>query len=264
MLKKPSGQFRWLDYVISGFITDLAFMSKWQPSLIILIILFVFHFDKKQFWKHSLYCFVGLFTATLVVLPWALYCFAKFPTEAIWMAEAIFHPMTIKIEGNDGTWFSYLTDFGNLFGYPTYVLGIMSIYLAIKENNRKLLTLAVLIALPLMIFSAAEIKRGTYLMISAPAVLLLVAYFATTVIPRLRNHPITKWLAYVSVLSIAVFSLERLYLFSKNKPRNLEWSDELKKRTPAPGSVLYDEPHSIEMMFYHDVTAYPFSKKANE
>ena len=96
------------------------------------------------------------------------------------MAEAIFHPMTIKIEGNDGTWFSYLTDFGNLFGYPTYVLGIMSIYLAIKENNRKLLTLAVLIALPLMIFSAAEIKRGTYLMISAPAVFLLVAYFATT------------------------------------------------------------------------------------
>ncbi len=263
VLRKPIGQFKLLDYIITGMITGLAFMSKWQPSLLVLIVLFIYHFDKKHFWKHSLYCTLSLFATMIVVLPWALYCFAKFPTEAEWMAEAIFHPMTIIIPGNDGTWYSYLTDFGNFFGYPTYVLGIISIYLAIKDYNRKLLTLAIWIAVPLMIFSAAEIKRGTYLMISAPAIFLLVAYFATAVVVYWKKYPISKWLAYVSIISMVVYSIERLYLFSNRKPRHLEWSDELKNRNPVPSSVIYDEPHAIELMFYHDVTAYPFSKKEN-
>ncbi len=261
IFRKRPGHFTLLDYVITGLLMGLAIMSKWQPGLIVLVILFVYHFDKTKWVRHFMFCSLSLITSLLVVLPWALHCWTHFPAEAKWMAGALFHPMTIQIPGNDGTWYSYLTDFGNFFGYPTYLLCFIAILFAMKQQSRILLTLAIWIMVPLAVFSMAEIKRGTYLMISAPAVFILLAFFLTEKIPQMRYDKLVKALSLVSVLSIAIYSVEKLYLFSSKKSRTKDWSIRLKNMNPAPGSIIYDEPHAIEMMFYHDVTAYPYSKE---
>ncbi len=115
------------------------------------------------------------------------------------------------------------------------------------------------ILVPLIIFSLAEIRRGTYLMITAPAIIAMTAtlYHEDW---RWKKMNLAKLTAIVSFISIAVISIEKLYLFSKDKSRTREWSTEIKNRSYTPGTVIYNEPHYIEVMFYHDVIAYPYSK----
>lgn len=261
IFKKNQGTFKPINYAIVGFVTGISFMCKWQPALLILVIMFVYHFDKMNWQKHILYSSFSFFITVLTCLPWAMYCFTQFPTEANWMSAAMFHPMHIVIPGNDGTWYSYITDFGKFFGYSTFILMGIAFATSVSTRNRIALTLFIWIALPLFIFSLAEIKRGTYLMIAAPSVFLLLAHFLTDLNILNRYKKATRILAVISVLSIIVYSIEKLYLFSNNKSRTRDWSIRIKELNPAKGTVIYNEPHCIEMMFYHDVTAYEFPKK---
>lgn len=263
--KKPQ-QFDVKDYIITGLATGLAIMCKWQPALLVLVVMFVYHFSLSHWKKHLLLSTLSLASAALIFMPWVLYIAQSYPQEAVWMFGALFNPFSDTTLNTDGTWYSYLTDYGNLFGYSTFALLALFIWQLSKANAEKnsfkqlciaLLTWALL---PLMLFSMAEVKRGTYLFISAPALFILIAWFVIQFEQhRFYLKKAATLLAYTSIIFIAGYSLEKLYLF-RPAVRNKTWCDEIKNKDYPAGAVLYNEPHSIELMFYHNVTAYPFAQ----
>ncbi len=260
VFRKSSGQFLWKDYVFAGVATGLAIMCKWQPALLVLVVMFVYHLKRKNFGQHLAGTTMSLVVALAVFAPWCSYILYAYPIEANWMLKAIFKPFNDTTLNTDGTWYSYLTDFGNLFGYSAYLLLAYTMWLAGRTKSNLLYALFAWSALPLFIFSLAEVKRGTYLFISAPALFMLIAWAAMHRWQQLRvSLRVIPLLGFVSIIFIVGYSIEKLYLFKDNSAEH-EWSAEVKNRRYKDGEVIYNEPRCIELMFYHNVTAYPFKK----
>ncbi|MFM9984116.1 MAG: ArnT family glycosyltransferase, partial [Flavobacteriales bacterium] len=260
VFRRQSGQFKWKDYVFTGIATGLAIMCKWQPALLVLVVMFVYQFRSKDVGKHMVGSVLALVIALATFAPWCCYILYAYPIEAKWMLRAIFTPFQDTTINTDGTWYSYLTDFGNLFGYSAFLLLASVAWRAMKSKSNMFLALFIWATLPLLIFSLAEVKRGTYLFISAPALFILISWAAAQGWRHIRwSERAIPILGFVSILSIAVYSFEKLYLFRDNSAKNA-WSAEIKGRHYEDGEVIYNEPRSIEVMFYHNVTAYPFEK----
>jgi 4-amino-4-deoxy-L-arabinose transferase-like glycosyltransferase len=253
-------KLKWFNYTTIGFVMGFAIMCKWQPALIILVVLFVYHFEKKTIVSHLFGCLLCLLSSACIVLPWIVYILNSFPMEARSFLTSLFTPFHNNSLNPDGKWYSYLTDFGNFFGYTTYLIMVMVLFQLFKSRNHILITLLVWVILPLLIFSCAEVKRGTYLFISAGGVFMLVGWACSHEMAHTNlMGKSLRILGICSVILILGYSLDRMNLF-KRRIYGMEWSDKIKNAQYQKGDVIYDEPHYIELMFYHDVTAYPYSK----
>lgn len=253
-------KLKWYNYAIIGFIMGLAVMCKWQPALIILVVLFFYHFDKRSILPHLFGCFLCLLSSACVVLPWILHILNSFPVEAKSFLMSLFSPFYNESINPDGKWYSYLSDFGNFFGFSTYLIMAIVLFQLLKSKNQLFITLLVWIILPLAIFSCAEVKRGTYLFISASGVFMLIGWACSHEFTN--SNLISKSMRILGICSVILifgYSLDRMFLFKK-RIYSREWSDKIKNAQYEKGAVIYDEPHYIELMFYHDVTAYPYSK----
>lgn len=258
VFRKPLHGFKMTDYLFVGCLTGFAFLSKWQPALIIPLVAFIAHFNIKMIWKHLLGMTLSVIVAAIIGGAWLGYCSVQFPIETDWLIHSLFLPMYDETVSPDGTWYSYLTDFGNFFGYTTYILVVIFSVKMIRERTDKeqfitKLAMLIWIVLPLIIFSFAEAKRGTYLFISAPAIFILIAYS----LENAKSRKLwSRWLSVASVVFIIGYSTDKaVNIIGKEHSR--DWSDELKSRKYNQGEVIYGEPHYIEAMFYHDITAYP-------
>lgn len=245
----------WQQDIVLGLIMGMAFLTKWQPSLLLVMIAFFYLVNKENFWRRCLGASLSVAIAALPVWLWYFCCHVHFPVETDFMMQAMFHPLHIEIANNDATWYTYPTVFGNYFGYTTYLLIGAMAFDVLRKKDRRAAVLLMWIVIPFVVFQMAEIKRGTYLMIFAPAVFLIIAYFVQQ--PFSVKKISWSMLAWISVLFISGYSIEKLYLFSDKKNPAVVWTKDLKERKVIPGSVITGEPHYIEMMFYHDVTAYP-------
>jgi 4-amino-4-deoxy-L-arabinose transferase len=247
-------------YIWVGVITGIAVLSKWQPGLLLLLLLGIYRPLDFSWRFHLAKVFIAGIVAFIIVFIWIGYGLLQFPTEMRWMLHAMFSPFTDTNLNPDGSAWSYVNDFGKFFGYPIFGLVFLYCWLQRKNWTLKALAIAVWALLPVVIFSFAEVKRGTYLMISAPAVFYLIGWGMEKWKTEGRAcQYFRKWAALICIISIGIYAVEKLYLF---RPRSLRqaWCDEMKSRVYEPGSIVYEEPHFIELMFYHDVIAYPFSK----
>jgi 4-amino-4-deoxy-L-arabinose transferase-like glycosyltransferase len=256
---RARGAFRRRDYILTGAITGLAVMCKWQPAFLVLVVMFVYHFKKENLTQHLLNSCLALFTSCLVFAPWCIYILHAFPVESRWMFHSLFTPFSDQSLGTDCYWYCYLTDFGNFFGYSTYLL-LVWMFIKFKMNKNTLwLALLTWALLPLSIFSFASATRGTYIILSAPALFMIIA---AAVDQPMRNVSRIKCaipaMGYLSMIFISGYSIEKLCLV--NPQRTRIWSEYIKNKQYEKGDVIYDEPHSIELMFYQDVTAYPFEQ----
>lgn len=256
------GKLSLLQYLFVGFLTGLSVMCKWQPAFLCLIILLVFHSTYQNPLKHQLFSFLAFVTSTFVFMPWLIYIHLQFPEETNWMLKSLFIPLDDPNSPHQGEWYAQITNFGNYFGYPTLIAVIFILVSRTKTFDINWRMLAVWALVPLIIFSIADMKRGTYLMISAPACFILVSTMILNRFPLLTPKYSFKIMGWISLVMIVGYSLEKLYLFSPDKFREPQWSSRIKNTEYAPGSVIYNEAHAIELMFYHDdVTAYTFDKK---
>jgi 4-amino-4-deoxy-L-arabinose transferase-like glycosyltransferase len=258
IFRKPLGSFSIKDYLLVGVMTGLAFLSKWQPALLIPLVAFIAHLKKDRILNHLLGMTLMMTVAILIGGAWIGYCYTHYPIEADWLIHSLFLPVYDSSVSPDGTWYSYLTDFGNFFGYTTYILVILFGVRVVRESSDRgvlLQRIALLIwaILPLILFSFAEAKRGTYIFISAPAIFILIAY---SLEKSVGWKTFTRWISVVSVGLIFIYSIDKgINIIGKDHSR--AWSDELKARKYNGGEVIHGEPHYIEAMFYHNITAYP-------
>lgn len=94
--------------IFAGVACGLAILSKWLPALIVMPLYFILNFEKKSN-KDIFYDLVILFsTVAIVVIPWQLYAYMKYPMEYSWEMQFNRLHFTQALEGNGQPWWYFL------------------------------------------------------------------------------------------------------------------------------------------------------------
>jgi 4-amino-4-deoxy-L-arabinose transferase len=207
---------------------------------------------------------VAFVVALIIFLPWQLYTSKAFPQEAAWEHSFNIRHIFEALEGHSGTVFFHLARMPRYFGELIYLPLIFFFYQLIKrKSDPQRLAIAVWFILPYLFFSFVATKGSSYVMISSPAVFLILAYFCWYLIDNLSLFKHKKLIIALIVLLVLLpvrYSLERMKPF-KNYDKNPDWARELRALNNSiedGNSVLFNVKRPIEAMFYTSFTAYSF------
>lgn len=253
---------------LAGASMALAFLSKWISGFMILFVFWGFLGYKRSSVKGIIQAnsMLGLgFLA--VVSPWLVYIFINYPAEIQHVFQHFISPLKEGIENHSGTLFYYLDEIRIIYAELIYLpLGWM-VYAYIKgSKTSELGILFYWILIPLVLFSLAEMKRHTYILVASPAFFLLTAFFfryLKLIRKRLSIKPILVNLILACLILLPIrYSIERIKPFKnrKDKPTWMrEWREIYAQENLEPGKViLVNEPHYIEAMFHFDLIAYDY------
>ena len=253
-------------FVISliGIATGCAMLTKWLPGLIIVGILFLLLIKQEPWQKVIGKCAIVLSIATALVVPWQVYIFSAFPREAAW--ESYFNYLHIiePIEGHTGTVFFHFALIPGIFGQLALIPIIMFFYTFLnKQYSILTVVLSFWFLIPYLFFSFVATKMQGYVMMSAPAIFIIISWAFWSVKDNLNNSPfrILKiiFLALLILLPIRT-SLKKIKPFEQSS-RNEIWAARLRQlnlQIPQPNAAIFNVEHNIEAMFYCNFTAYPF------
>ena len=247
-----------------GAACGVGFLAKSVPALLALPVICTIAWQQGTLVSAVRRCVVVTAVAAVVVAPWALYTAAWFPAESAWTAQYTAMHMRVAVEGQESRWSSYLTDLGRFFGETTYVALVYCAVVVGRSPRGSLLTpFVVWFAVPYATFSAMATRLPAYVMIAAPAIFVLEAWFWIHMVTRARELP--RWQALATrVFLAAALVLPAKYLLEPTGPmevreRQPSWSLALKGLTPAvsePRTVVFNVSRPIEAMFYWSCIAY--------
>ncbi len=250
-----------------GLFAGLAFMSKWTPAFFIPMIWLAGAVWKRRdigkVMKHATLLGAG---ALLVALPWLWHIWVAFPVESRALLQFLLRYGSEVVEHFSGPWYFYLDSVRIVFGELVY-LPMIGGMLALWKRPRSLPRLALFlwISIPLFLLSAVTTKRETYIMITAPAFFLLIAYWTRWSWLKFSG----QWqrfgwalLAALFVLLPLRYGIERSKLFVARE-RRPEWrtrigrySQAIRNDGPIQNAALFLYDHPQEMMFYTGITTY--------
>lgn len=249
---------------LGGIFMGLAILSKWLPALIVLPVwitgaFFTRKYTLREIFTHLIVILLG---CLIVALPWFIYIFNQFPNEANWVIHKFLFAYSSSIEGHNAPFWYYLNYVEIIFGEIVYIPLIFAIYFIFKEKNDwDLKLLSVWWIVPVIIFSFAETKRHTYLMISAPALFIITSWYWF----YLKNVVMAKkynWVKYLILTLLIILpvrlTIERLQPFNI-KEMNPQWAKELRslsRQIKEKKVVIFNSQKPIETMFYTNFAAY--------
>ncbi|MDX2362076.1 MAG: glycosyltransferase family 39 protein [Crocinitomicaceae bacterium] len=250
--------------VLCGVFIGAAILTKWLPGLIVIPIWigamrYYRSFSTKYYVLHFL---LLLSVIAVVALPWQMYIHYAFPQEAIWEAQYNRKHLTSALEGQSAPFYYYFEKVRLIFGEMMLLaLAFLAIVSWKKRKNPKFWIFAIWIFIPIVFFSFAATKMQGYIMIAAPAIFIIGAYYWEYL--KWNKHKLKfKWLAsIIMVLIIALpirYTIERLKPFDQSE-RNPAWVVQLKQlgqETTGQNGILLNTSHPIEAMFYTNLTAY--------
>ncbi|MBS1775154.1 MAG: glycosyltransferase family 39 protein [Bacteroidetes bacterium] len=250
--------------IAAGVSIGAAILSKWLPALIVLPIWFLLITDSKNFkTKQIVFQFLLLFaTCVVVFLPWQLYIFKAFPTEASWEASFNFKHITEVLEEQTGPFYYFFDKIRINYGELIYLPLIWFSWQAIKTKNKKRFAILIWFWIPFLFFSFAKTKMEAYILFTAPALFIMTADFWFMLFSYRTNHKF-KWLFNVILFLLIVLPIR--YMIERVKPfhnadRNPQWVTELKKLNEGKikNGILFNYDRPIEAMpkFYTNLTVY--------
>lgn len=278
-----SNASKWRYAVGLGATAGLAFMSKWTGAFMLPIVWLAFGllWNKKisARWLRDLALMSGVFLA--IVSPWLVYIFQHYPREASSIFNGIFIPVKDTIQGHSGAWYFYLNEVRMLFGEIIYLPMLWLLYVTVKTlrkpaaGNFNRLIMACWIFIPLVLLSLAATKRSNYILPAAPAFFILTALFMRFIWQK--RHKLAYGKIMVPIIWAALvllpirYSIERSKVFFQRET-NPAWAQQLKELAleqpeSVPKTVIFNEPHAIEAMFYTGFVAYnwmPTPEKINQ
>ena len=252
-----------------GLCTGLALLTKWLAALIIPGVWAVWGCKKIRPLTFLTSLAVSLLIALLVALPWHLYTRSMFPREAAW--ESLYNTRHIfeVLEGHNHPWTYYISRLGHTFGALVYVPLLWFLGRLLKRpHSPEKFALAVWFLVPYVVFSLVATKMPGYVVISAPAVMLISANFWYWLRDRcVKDSPLPRWqkgictLFLVSMIMLPIqYGIERLKFFEFSRyTRRPAWAEQLRHLSgglPATKVVIFNTPHPIEAMFYTSFPAY--------
>lgn len=264
----------WFSF-LAGAAMGLAFLSKWYPALIVIPVwagyfLVLTKFDWLSFFKNGLVLLLG---GALVALPWVFYMLNTYPKE---MNGILFNALTaysVAVESHDKPFYYYWHKVMVLFGELIYIPLVFYAYKGVITKEKQVyILLLTWILIPLIVFSMADTKRFTYLLISAPAFFIVSSWFWYYCRLAFLNAKL-KWLN--AFLMVALIALPVRYMIERTKFFGTNWEASEFYRLSDADRALLDEKtivfgtdDYVEMMFHTDVHAayrkIPHSSKIEE
>lgn len=248
----------WL--ILSGITMGIAIMCKWTPAFIVLPVYASMFFYSREFsyWKLVKNLFILLFFSLIISLPWHIYILDKYSLEGKEMLKSFFNPMGTIIQNHSGPPWFYIERIWLTFGEIVYIPILWFLWKSYKLVELR--SLSVWLLLPLLIFSIAETKRLTYILIVAPAVFMMIAYYFCHLY-EIRNSYKYKWLLWTILVLLILLPLR--YMVERTKPfssvnRNPLWAADLRtlNEKNIQNGVLFNYNKPIEAMFYTNLNAY--------
>ena len=247
-----------------GVSTGCAVLSKWLPGLLVVAVLFVILLETESWKKSLLRAAIALVVAVGVFLPLQIYIYSAFPREAAWESYFNYRHMFEPLDGHDGTIFYQLAMMPRIFGELVYLPVGYFFYTLYKKRMRKgMYALALWFIVPYLFFSFVATKMPGYVMMSAPPILMMIAWTFWDAADRLGKLKYRKTaivaLALLIILPVR-YTIERVKPFSAEE-RNPAWAKELRGLQGCIGwskAAVFNVEHNIEAMFYARVSAYPF------
>jgi 4-amino-4-deoxy-L-arabinose transferase and related glycosyltransferases of PMT family len=248
-----------------GFITGCSLLTKSLPGLIILAVYFVLLLERESWKQAFLYCGGALLVTLLVALPWTIYTYAAFPREAAW--ENYFNTyrhLTEPLEGHSGSIWYHIKMIPRVFGELSFIPLVYFFYLIYKKRlPYGSYALILWFVLPYIFFSCVATKMPGYVMISAPAILIILAKMYWVI---KENFSGSKFKPAIVILLALMVLLPIRYSYERIRPfriidRNPGWTQELQvlnSKVQGEKAAVFNVEHNIEAMFYTNVSAYPF------
>lgn len=254
-----------------GLSTGLAFMCKWTAAGVLPLVWTSMGILSTQKITRSFLKHLWIITACflLIAAPWLVFIHIYYPQEANYMLKGIFSPIQETVQGHSGEWYFYLNKAGTVFGELIYLPMVWLLNEIFKKalgshpimDMRRLL-LSCWIFIPLVLLSLAATKRHTYLLPLAPAFFILTALFMGYIIKKWRHPKLPRAVVYMIWVALVLlpvrYSIERSKIFFK-KEEDATWALRLKQlgaKGMSAKTVIFNEPHAIEAMFYTEYTAY--------
>jgi 4-amino-4-deoxy-L-arabinose transferase len=244
-----------------GIFTGLAILCKWSPALVVfpLWVCGEWLAGNKPAKSIAMNLLVAALACMAVAGPWFWYIHHAFPDETAYVFSKFTNAYSETLEKHTGPWYYYFKNTGMVFGELVWIALLFTAYLIIRQKAGWQVTVLLLWwFIPFVVFSFAETKRHTYLLIAAPALFCLTAnaYFYLKQACAER-----KWISVL--LLLALIGLPVRYCIERTKPftrMELEpqWAADLKKMNGKypPNTVFVNHPHAIEGMFYTDYIFY--------
>ncbi len=249
--------------IFAGASIGAAILSKWLPALIVLPIWLLIVINTGRFKLREIIFQFLIFTITCVVvfLPWQLYIFKTFPTEANWEASFNFKHITEVLDDRMGAFYYFPDKIRINYGELIYLPLLWFLWKTFKNiRNKNRLAILIWVLVPLLFFSIAKTKMQAYILFISPALFLMTSEFFFMLNDYKRNNKLKCLFNFILLLFIALpirYMIERVKPFEQSN-RNPDWVIDLRKlndRKISNGVLLnYDKP--IEAMFYTNMTVY--------
>lgn len=268
--KKP---IKWI--LLTGLFMGLAFLSKWYPALLVLPVWAGFFLSRpsgtfKSWVGHGL-LLIATFLA--VISPWTFYMLDKHPIEMEAILFNALNAYSVTVESHSEPFYYYWYKLIVVINAFVYVPLVLFIRFFIQSKDKwkygALLTWALI---PVIVFSFADTKRFTYLLISAPGFFVIMGW-AWFYIKENYWGGKYKWMAFIVLVGLLGSSfhlgIERTKFFKGEEliAAFYSWPDEQKELLTS-GTILFGTDDYIEIMFHTDVYAsyrkIPSVQKMNE
>jgi 4-amino-4-deoxy-L-arabinose transferase-like glycosyltransferase len=256
----------WWRVVAIGVCTGLAVLTKSLVALLIPLVWLAVVWPLNARGTVLSRLGVILMVAAFVSVPWEIFTRASYPKEAAWEASYIFRHLVEPLQGHAGPWYEYLVGLGRFHGELVYIP--IAWFVIVNGAGRfRAWGLLAWLAVPYLVFSAAETKMPAYVSVAAPAVCLIAAAFWCHLDRRAKTWKDEqgKRLLAAALLGLLLvlplrYTAERLRVLHPKLEREPAWARDLKAISLTLGqerAVIVNDPWFIETMFYTAALAYP-------
>ena len=249
----------WL--IFAGLFCGLAILTKWLPGLIVFPLYLVMNFRNKNYSTLFLEMALMGVVTIIVALPWQLYAHMMFPLEYNWERDYNTLHLFEGLEGHGKPWWYFIDRIRITVNELVYLVFGWFVYQLFKVRKFSSVDLFLLawIGIPFFIFSMAATKMQGYLLFTFPAWFIIMGMFMEHLIiskPRSSLHK-KIYMLIIGVMMMLAFryGLERVKPF-ENHEEELQVKNELTKTAYSSKTLIFNEAHPIEWMFYNDGLAY--------
>lgn len=233
-----SRKFKWL--LLIGILSGMAILVKWLIGLLVYgcwALCFTIYENKNTYFIEIKRMMISFGIAILVFLPWQLYSFHHFPTEAFYEFNFNRQHLTTVVESHTGSNLFYLNsifDHYGALGVPMILLGLIALWRATLESRYKILLLSS-VAIPYVFFSLiSSTKTIGYVFYIAPFFLFISALSVEWIINIVdeKYGQIVKNISLILlIITVCFFSFkyETLRIFHTRGISNYNWENKKNK-----------------------------------
>jgi 4-amino-4-deoxy-L-arabinose transferase-like glycosyltransferase len=262
--------------LLIGIFSGMAILCKWLVGLLIYFGWFILKLQQKKYKLSDNNDLLLAFAFTLLIaLPWQIFTFICYPTEAVLAYKFNIIHFSTALEGHDGTLWYHFEIFNTIYGAIASFLIVPAFYIMYRKSRDKQLfyTLLSMVLIVYILFSFASTKVSAFTIVVSMIIFIAYASLFNTMFTYIEQLNFKKvFLNYMFIFSIIIIILLRLdieflqerhtlWKGDNSYTRMLSNNREVFKSLKLPSNtVLFNVKgrHYIEAMFYTGFPSYNF------